>query len=94
MDDIIEVFKRVLKDGVEKGVSDIHLSVGSPWKYRLNGHIMSLDLIKLTVPDCDAIVKHILSKLPAYDMEELERRFIKLRTWTVLMPCRGLHDSG
>lgn len=73
IDDIITVFKNVLKRARESNVSDIHLCVGTPWKYRLDGQIISIkNLPPLKPSDTEAIVRHIvlLSKsVPEEDMD-------------------------
>lgn len=61
MDNIVAVFQKVLKHAKENAVSDIHLSVGSPWKFRQHGHIASVkQLPPLKMAECDEIVKHIV----------------------------------
>ena len=61
MDDIINAFKSVLAKARELHVSDIHLCVGTPWKYRLNGHIVPIkNLPSLKPSDTEAIVRHIV----------------------------------
>lgn len=73
MGDIIEIFKKVLEDGVKMEASDIHLCVGSQWKYRVHGHITPLDLPTLTMADCEEVVKHILSSSPVYAAGDIEK---------------------
>lgn len=80
MSTIIETFNAVLKKGVELKVSDVHLCVGSPWKFRHHGHVVPIKSLKpLDVPDCNEIIKHILLKSNIYHPEELERAFQDLK---------------
>ncbi|MEW6600225.1 MAG: PilT/PilU family type 4a pilus ATPase [Nitrospirota bacterium] len=73
MDEIIEQFKKVLTEGVQTKVSDIHLCVGSTWKYRVYGNITSLDLKPLTMPECQAIARHILLQSPSFSEENVDK---------------------
>ncbi len=62
MDDILTVFNNVLADACRRNVSDIHLCVGTPWKYRLNGNIATIrDLPVLKPDDTETIVRHIVT---------------------------------
>ena len=79
MDNIIEVFNQVLAKGVEINASDIHLCVGSLWKYRINGHIIPIDNKKLEMAECEAIVKHILLNTPNVTENGLDSTLIKLQ---------------
>lgn len=61
MDDIITAFKNVLTRAQELHISDIHLCVGTSWKYRLNGQIVPIkNLPPLKQSDTEAIVRHIV----------------------------------
>ncbi len=61
MDEIITTFKNVLIKAQELQVSDIHLCVGTSWKYRLNGQIVPInDLPPLEPSDTEAVVRHIV----------------------------------
>ncbi|GAB4491120.1 MAG: type IV pilus twitching motility protein PilT [Thermodesulfovibrionales bacterium] len=58
---IIQVFNAVLKKGVEIKASDVHLCIGSPWKYRHQGHIVPINSLKpLSLSECETIARHIL----------------------------------
>ena len=61
MNDIITVFKNVLTKARELHASDIHICVGTPWKYRLNGQIVPIkNLPPIKPSDTEAIVRHIV----------------------------------
>jgi twitching motility protein PilT len=61
MNDIIIEFKNVLTKARDLHASDIHLCVGTPWKYRLNGQIVPIKNLPLLKPsDTEAIVRHIV----------------------------------
>jgi twitching motility protein PilT len=72
MDNIIETFNKVLTAGVEKRASDVHLCAGSPWKYRIDGHILPLDLKPLEMTECESIVRHIVSNTPNFSEDNID----------------------
>ncbi len=49
----------VLKEGVEKGASDIHLKVGSVPLFRIDGEIVRSDLERITKEDFDEFVSEM-----------------------------------
>lgn len=73
MDNIIDQFDKVLAEGVQMKVSDIHLCVGSSWKYRLNGNITPINMKLLEMHECEAIVRHILLKSPSFSEENIDK---------------------
>jgi twitching motility protein PilT len=61
MEDISNVFDAILKKSIEVEASDIHLCVGSPWKYRILGQIVPVkSLPPIKPPETEAISRHIL----------------------------------
>jgi twitching motility protein PilT len=81
MEHIIETFKKVLDEGVKMEASDVHLCVGSTWKYRINGNIVPINIKPLDMAECEDIVKHILSNLPKFIGEDIEKTTNKLQDW-------------
>jgi twitching motility protein PilT len=81
MEHIIETFKNVLNEGVKMQASDVHLCVGSTWKYRINGNIVPINIKPLDMAECEDIVKHILSNLPMFYEEDIEKTTNKLQDW-------------
>lgn len=78
MEKAIQIFNRVLRKGREVNASDVHICVGTPWKYRLNGYIVPLNnLPALTSEESEAIVKHIIHSSRVVPMEDLDR-FVRL----------------
>ena len=74
MDPIISVFQKVLQKAKEIQVSDIHLSVGSPWKYRQHGHVIGIkSLPPLKMPEAEVIVRHIIAQSHIVSEEETEK---------------------
>jgi twitching motility protein PilT len=74
MDPIISVFQKVLQKAKEIQVSDIHLSVGSPWKYRQHGHVIDIKTLPpLKVPEAEMIVRHIINQSHIVQEEEIEK---------------------
>ena len=79
MDNIIEIFNKVLIDGVQREASDIHLCVGSSWKYRIHGNITPLDMKRLEMNECKAIVRHILLDSLSATEENIDNVLPKLQ---------------
>lgn len=79
MEDIIDSFNKVITEGVENQASDIHLCVGSQWKYRVNGHITPIDMKPLEMDECEAIVRHILLSSPSFTEEAAEKTVMTLK---------------
>jgi twitching motility protein PilT len=73
MENIIELFNSVLLKGVEMNVSDIHLCVGSSWKYRIHGNIKPIDIKPLQMAECETIVRHILLNTPKISEEDIDK---------------------
>ena len=74
METIITLFQKVLLKAKELNVSDIHLSVGSPWKYRQNGQVVGIKgLPPLKVAEAGEIVKHIVGQTRSVASQDLER---------------------
>ena len=90
MDTIVDVFNKVLAKGVEMKASDIHLCVGSTWKYRVNGHITPLDIKPLEMNECETIVRHILSNSPSFPKEDIEPTVSRLLDLDCSYMLRGV----
>ncbi len=74
MDTLVSVFQKVLLKAKEIQVSDIHLSVGSPWKYRQHGHVVAIkSLAPLKMAEAEAIVRHIITQSHVVHQENIER---------------------
>jgi twitching motility protein PilT len=73
MESLVEFFQKVLVKAVQVKASDIHLCVGSPWKYRLDGHITPLKTKPLEAGECEELVRHILSRTNFYSPEDIEK---------------------
>jgi twitching motility protein PilT len=80
MDDIIKTFKSVLSKCKEANVSDVHLCVGSPWKYRIHGHISAIDKLPPLKPeDSEAIARHILLRSKIVNEDDIDRKIWSLQ---------------
>jgi len=80
MEDTINLFNKVLAKCTELGASDIHLCVGTPWKYRLHGHIIPISQLQpLTAAESEVFVRHILLQSKAIPEEEIERTMRTLK---------------
>ncbi len=74
MENILEIFDKVLTEAVEIRASDIHLCIGSTWKYRLHGDIVPLETLPpLTLPECEKIVTHILQSSKSFPEEQFDK---------------------
>jgi twitching motility protein PilT len=80
MDSVIDTFKKVLVNGLQIKASDIHLCVGSSWKYRLHGAIIPINNINpLQVAECEEIVTHILLSSNRFHTDDIDKVIVKLR---------------
>jgi len=79
MENIIDTFNKVLQVAAEKQASDIHICVGCHWKYRIDGHITSLNMPQITMDDSEAIVKHIISKSPMFSEDAVKNEMSVLK---------------
>ncbi|MCK5116116.1 MAG: hypothetical protein KAR44_05920 [Candidatus Aegiribacteria sp.] len=84
MDDILTVFNKVLVDACQRNASDIHLCVGTPWKYRVNGLITSISELPILIPpDTETIVRYIVTLSRNVLTEKLMISYIFSRILTV-----------
>ena len=73
MSEITATFDSVLRKGLEVNASDVHLCVGSQWKYRIHGHIVPIkSLPPLKPPDIEEICRHILVTSRVGRLEDLD----------------------
>ncbi len=80
MDPVISLFQKVLTKAKELNVSDIHLSVGSPWKYRQNGQVVGIKgLPPLKMSEGEEIVKHIVAQTGTVPEEDLDKHLKTLK---------------
>ena len=88
---IVAQLNEVLKRGKDLGASDIHLSVGSLWKYRLNGQIISIKgLEELHFGDCVEIIRHLLTSSNAVLPEDMDRTIRTLRDYDLSYSLPGI----
>ncbi|MEC4676448.1 MAG: type IV pilus twitching motility protein PilT [Nitrospirota bacterium] len=59
-----------LKNMVEKGASDLHITTGSPPRLRIDGKLIPLELPSLTPTDTKALCYSILTDAQKYKFEE------------------------
>lgn len=79
MEKLIAIFDAVLKKAMELQSSDVHLSVGSPWKYRIHGQITPLiNLPPLKIEEAEAIVRHILLRSRVAFEDDVDKSIIRL----------------
>jgi len=91
MSRIVNQLNEVLKRGKELEASDIHLSVGSQWKYRLNGQIVNIKgLTPLELGECIDIIKHLLARSNSVLPEEMDRTITTLRDYDLSYSISGV----
>ncbi len=62
MDNVVQVFDKVLAKAREVGASDIHLCTGVLWKYRILGRVVPItSLNPLKKDEAEAIVRHVMT---------------------------------
>ena len=54
--------KQILLIGAENGCSDIHLTVGRPVEYRVNGEFVSYDPYVMTTEDINSVFDEMLNE--------------------------------
>ncbi|MDO4198725.1 MAG: PilT/PilU family type 4a pilus ATPase [Erysipelotrichaceae bacterium] len=59
--------KEILRDSVEKGASDIFIIAGSPYAFKIKGHIVRQSEEKLNFKDCENIISQIYELNPHED---------------------------
>ena len=75
MENIINIFNAVLSKCNGISASDVHLCVGSLWKYRIHGQILPIQkLPSLKSAEAEAIVKHILFQSKGLTEEEANQK--------------------
>ncbi len=80
MDTILNLFTAVLSKGKQINASDLHLCVGSPWKYRINGEILPIQKVPpLRAAEAEAIVRHILQQAQGVPDDQMEARLRSLQ---------------
>jgi len=91
MEDIISLFRKVLANAHANSASDVHLSVGSPWKYRIGGKIVPVKGPALLKPDeCEAIVCHILQNTHGVHEQDLKKTVQELQDFDCSYSLPGI----
>src|ERR1700738_187035 len=54
-------YKSILQNMVQQGASDVHLKVGRPPTFRIDGHMVSLDMPALTQEDLRSLAEQIMA---------------------------------
>jgi twitching motility protein PilT len=91
MEHTISLFNKVLEKCTELGSSDVHLCVGTSWKYRLHGHIVPVPQLQpLSVEESEILVRHILKQSRIIPEEEIERMARTLQDYDCSYSIPGL----
>jgi twitching motility protein PilT len=73
MSEVLSKFHKVLRRGVEIGASDVHLCVGAPWRFRVNGQMTCItSLPRLTMDDAATIIGHMVEQSKPISQEEMQ----------------------
>ena len=56
----MELFKRILRTAVEGGASDVHLKVGNPVVFRIDGNLVDIESPLPTVEWVETILQNII----------------------------------
>jgi twitching motility protein PilT len=54
-------YKSILQNMIQQGASDVHLKVGRPPTFRIDGHMVSLDMPALTQDDLRSLAEQIMA---------------------------------
>ncbi len=65
------MLESLIKEALEKGASDIHLSVGRPTTFRIHGDLVSMGDKSLTPADTEAMAKEITTEAHRKRIEEV-----------------------
>ncbi len=91
MEDMISLFRKVLANAYTNSASDVHLSVGSPWKYRIRGKIVPVKGPAPLKPDeCEAIVCHILQNTHGVHEQDLKKSVQELQDFDCSYSLPGI----
>ncbi len=63
-------FRRTLELMVERGASDLHIKVGAPPVFRIDGSLVPVDEVPPTGKDLDSVLDVLLSKTQKADFEQ------------------------
>lgn len=63
-------FFKLVQTGIEKKASDIHITVGMPIIYRINGELIKQDQDELTPSDTETIAKLMLNERQLKELQE------------------------
>ena len=73
-------FRNVLTKCNDMGASDVHICVGAPWRFRLNGQINTISNIPgLTLEEGREIIKHILITGHLSTLETVDDKVFRLK---------------
>lgn len=73
-------FRNVLKKCNEMGASDVHICVGAPWRFRLDGQISTIsNLPPLALEEGKEIIKHILLMGNLSTLSDVEAKVFSLK---------------
>lgn len=65
------LLESIIKEGLERNVSDIHLSVGRPVTYRVNGDLTSFEINPLTSQDLEGFMRELTTDAQRKKIEEV-----------------------
>jgi twitching motility protein PilT len=91
MEEIVKLFTTVLRKCKEIQASDVHLCVGSPWKYRIHGHIVPIQQLPPLKPaEAETLVRHILHQVNGVPAEQMDARVRALQDFDCAYSLPGV----
>ena len=66
----------LLQVAYENGASDVHITVGVPPKYRVNGALLDMNYPRLMGEDTDVMIKSILSSSNCFNPSMTSKQYI------------------
>ena len=76
----VSKFRNVLKKCNDLGASDVHICVGAPWRFRINGQISTIsNLPPLELEEVKEIIKHILLMGNLCSLDDIDIKIYNLK---------------
>lgn len=77
---VVSKFCNVLKKCHDMGASDVHICVGAPWRFRLDGQISTIsNLPSLTLEEGKEIIRHILLMGNLSSVDDVDEKVLLLK---------------
>lgn len=88
-------FKEIVRDAVDRGASDLHLTVGMPPIYRLDGDLINATEEILTEEDVVSVVRQLASESQHEELKKVgEVDFAVTFDGEIRMRCNAFYQQG